>query len=315
MGYGVPAGIAAAVTQRRTVVTFAGDGDFLMTGQELATATQHGAKTIVILLNNGMYGTIRMHQERDFPTHNMGSNLNNPHFANLAKAYGYEGIRISKTEVVANGQPYALGTERGKGSHSMAGYHSFELCYLAATYTNLLIHKEPMDFHFRPKPGGFADGILRVQPDILPKGSIRIGEVWIDGHSYTDFDAEGLTVKLPEGHGDIRVRVRIVPSSVRFDADLLSVKGGIGQIALAGKMTPLDLKYLDEAVTGAVEKGATGLAIDASQLESICAEGLRYLVFRKQKAGQDFAISISGANEAVIAAIRASEFDEEIDIL
>ncbi|MEN9996910.1 MAG: Acetolactate synthase isozyme 3 large subunit [Pseudomonadota bacterium] len=98
MGYGVPAGIAAAIVSKRVVFTIAGDGDFLMNGQELATASQHGAKSIVVLLNNGMYGTIRMHQERDFPTHNMGSNLNNPHFANLAKAYGYEGIRIAKTE-------------------------------------------------------------------------------------------------------------------------------------------------------------------------------------------------------------------------
>jgi len=98
MGYGVPAGVAASVLTGRVAFTIAGDGDFLMNGQELATATQHGAKSIVVLLNNGMYGTIRMHQERDFPTHNMGSNLNNPHFADLAKAYGYEGIRISKTE-------------------------------------------------------------------------------------------------------------------------------------------------------------------------------------------------------------------------
>jgi thiamine pyrophosphate-dependent acetolactate synthase large subunit-like protein len=81
MGYGVPAGIAAAVLTGRVVFTIAGDGDFLMNGQELATATQHGAKSIVVLLNNGMYGTIRMHQERDFPTHNMGSHLNNPNFA------------------------------------------------------------------------------------------------------------------------------------------------------------------------------------------------------------------------------------------
>ena len=69
-----------------------------MNGQELATAVQHGAKTIVLLLNNGMYGTIRMHQERDFPTHNMGSHLHNPNFAALAQAYGYVGVRIDCTE-------------------------------------------------------------------------------------------------------------------------------------------------------------------------------------------------------------------------
>ncbi len=98
MGYGVPAGIAAAILTDRVVLTMAGDGDFLMNGQELATAAQHGAKSIVVLLNNGMYGTIRMHQEREYPTHKMGSHLNNPNFANLAKAYGYEGVRISKTQ-------------------------------------------------------------------------------------------------------------------------------------------------------------------------------------------------------------------------
>jgi len=113
MGYGVPAGIAASILSKRVAFTIAGDGDFLMNGQELATACQYAAKSIVVLLNNGMYGTIRMHQERDFPTHNMGSHLNNPHFANLAKAYGYEGIRISKTEEFEPALIDALQRERG----------------------------------------------------------------------------------------------------------------------------------------------------------------------------------------------------------
>ena len=97
MGYGVPAGIAAALATKRLVVTLTGDGDFLMNGQELATAAQFGAKTIVILLNNGMYGTIRMHQEREFPTHVSGSQLQNPDFAALAKAYGYAGVKVRET--------------------------------------------------------------------------------------------------------------------------------------------------------------------------------------------------------------------------
>lgn len=97
MGYGVPAGIAAAITTGRTVFTIAGDGDFLMNGQELATAVQHGAKSIVVLLNNGMYGTIRMHQEREYPRHVSGSHLNNPDFAALARAYGYAGVRITRS--------------------------------------------------------------------------------------------------------------------------------------------------------------------------------------------------------------------------
>ncbi|OOG53023.1 thiamine pyrophosphate-binding protein [Polaromonas sp. C04] len=97
MGYGVPAGIAAAITTGRVVLTMAGDGDFLMNGQELATAVQHGAKTIIVLLNNGMYGTIRMHQEKEYPRHVSGSQLHNPDFAALARAYGYFGVRITRT--------------------------------------------------------------------------------------------------------------------------------------------------------------------------------------------------------------------------
>jgi acetolactate synthase-1/2/3 large subunit len=107
MGYGVPAGIAAAITSKgiagqagegRVVFTIAGDGDFLMNGQELATAVQHGAKTIILVLNNGMYGTIRMHQEREYPQHVAGTRLQNPDFVALARAYGYAGVRIQRSD-------------------------------------------------------------------------------------------------------------------------------------------------------------------------------------------------------------------------
>ena len=98
MGYGVPAGIAANLLTGRLAFTIAGDGDFLMNGQELATAVQHGGKSIIVLLNNGMYGTIRMHQEREYPDHVTGSQLHNPDFAALAQAYGYVGVRIHQTD-------------------------------------------------------------------------------------------------------------------------------------------------------------------------------------------------------------------------
>ncbi len=97
MGYGVPAGIGAAILTGRVAFTIAGDGDFLMNGQELATAVQHGAKSIILLLNNGMYGTIRMHQEREYPQHVAGTALANPDFAALARAYGYAGVTIRKS--------------------------------------------------------------------------------------------------------------------------------------------------------------------------------------------------------------------------
>ena len=97
MGYGVPAGIGAAILTGRTVFTIAGDGDFLMNGQELATAVQHGAKTVIVLLNNGTYGTIRMHQEREYPARVSGSDLVNPDFCALARAYGYTAERVTHT--------------------------------------------------------------------------------------------------------------------------------------------------------------------------------------------------------------------------
>ncbi|MEO7391197.1 MAG: thiamine pyrophosphate-binding protein [Ramlibacter sp.] len=114
MGYGVPAGIAANIVSGRVALTMAGDGDFLMNGQELATATQYGAKSIIVLLNNGMYGTIRMHQERDYPAHVSGTELKNPDFAALARAYGYVGVRITRT---AEFEPELVAAlERGKGT-------------------------------------------------------------------------------------------------------------------------------------------------------------------------------------------------------
>lgn len=97
MGYGVPAGIASNLSTGRVAFTIAGDGDFLMNGQELATAVQHGARSIVLLLNNGMFGTIRMHQERDYPNQVSGTELNNPDFCALARAYGYAAERMTRT--------------------------------------------------------------------------------------------------------------------------------------------------------------------------------------------------------------------------
>jgi acetolactate synthase I/II/III large subunit len=103
MGYGVPAAVAASLLYpERTVINIAGDGDFLMTGQELATATGYGAgkgrgKLIVIVVDNGTYGTIRMHQERDFPGRVSGSDLFNPDFAALARAYGFEAALVTET--------------------------------------------------------------------------------------------------------------------------------------------------------------------------------------------------------------------------
>jgi mannose/cellobiose epimerase-like protein (N-acyl-D-glucosamine 2-epimerase family) len=114
--------------------------------------------------------------------------------------------------VMANGIPYLMGTERLKGSHSMSAYHSSELCYLAQTYINLLITKQPLDLYFKPLPGALKRNILRVSPDILPSGSIRIGAVEVDGKPYTAFDANALTVRLPDTQQQVHVKVRVEPT-------------------------------------------------------------------------------------------------------
>ena len=99
MGYGVPAGIAAKIiAPGRAVVVLAGDGDFLMTGQELATAVQERAAVLFIVVDNGMYGTIRMHQEKQFPGRVSGTSLRNPDFAALAQSYGALGINVETND-------------------------------------------------------------------------------------------------------------------------------------------------------------------------------------------------------------------------
>jgi mannose/cellobiose epimerase-like protein (N-acyl-D-glucosamine 2-epimerase family) len=113
---------------------------------------------------------------------------------------------------LANGVPYLLGNERFKGSHSMSGYHSMELCFLAAVYTNLLNTKSPTYFYFKPYPNSFENNTLFVSPDILPKGSVTITECLIDGEPYHNFDAERLSIKLPDTDKQVRVKVLLTPT-------------------------------------------------------------------------------------------------------
>jgi hypothetical protein len=216
--------------------------------------------------------------------------------------------------VLSNGLPYALGTERGKGSHSMAGYHSFELAYLAAVYTNLLVTKKPMDFYFRPTAGALPNDTLRVSPDLLPAGSVTIGQVWINGRETTDFDAQNLTVKLPSTGGPLKVRVRLVPVNVAFTADLLDVTGGVATISLAGALTPDVLGELKDEIDAATRRGARALVLQAEDLTAISPEGLRLLAFTKQRLGEDFEITVAGANSDVREDITESGLADEITV-
>jgi len=114
MGYGLPAGVGAKrLWPGRDVLVFAGDGDFLMSGQELATAVQYNAPAIFVVVNNGMYGTIRMHQEKHYPGRVSGTALRNPDFAAYARSFGCVGELVEDTaqfgpafqRCVASGQP------------------------------------------------------------------------------------------------------------------------------------------------------------------------------------------------------------------
>ena len=114
MGYGLPAAVAAALlAPKRTAINISGDGDFLMNGQELATATGYGARRLIsIVVDNGSYGTIRMHQEREYPGRTSGSDLFNPDFAALARAYGWQATRVDHTAEFEPAFALALAEER-----------------------------------------------------------------------------------------------------------------------------------------------------------------------------------------------------------
>jgi mannose/cellobiose epimerase-like protein (N-acyl-D-glucosamine 2-epimerase family) len=114
--------------------------------------------------------------------------------------------------VQAGGLPYLRGDERLKGSHAMSFYHMAELCFLAEVYTRLLVHREPLELWFRPGlDADFPGGLLRVAPDMLSPGHVRLESVSIDGAPFTDFDAEGLTVRLPRSTDRLTVTARLCP--------------------------------------------------------------------------------------------------------
>lgn len=217
--------------------------------------------------------------------------------------------------VLANGLPYLLGSERGKGSHSMSGYHSFELAYLSAVYTNLMLTKQPMDLYFKPKPGGFKDNLLRVQPDILPPGSVRVAEVWINGQPYHDFDANNLTVKLPVMQEPIKVRVRLLPTQVSFNASLLDNVDDTARLSLSGLLDANGVELLQEEVQKATVRPIKRLVLLCQDLDCVTSAGLRSLIFIKQKLGSDVDIYIVGVQENVKKFLEMSSFCQGIALV
>lgn len=216
--------------------------------------------------------------------------------------------------VLANGLPYALGTERKKGSHSMAGYHSFELCFLAATYTNLLIANQPLDLFFKPRVADLPERLLRVAPDLLPAGSVRIEEVWVNDKLHRDFDAEALTVRLPADQEQVKVRVRLAPTAVRFSADLLATENNRAAISLAGELDGQTWKVLEAAIRSAVDAGARTIVFQADDLRTLTPEAERRLILTKQQLGPQFELTFTGANPQVVKGLSESGLLEEVSL-
>ncbi|MEP7104584.1 MAG: AGE family epimerase/isomerase, partial [Chloroflexota bacterium] len=215
--------------------------------------------------------------------------------------------------VLANGMPYQTGTERLKGSHSMGGYHSTELCYLAAVYTNLLITRQPLDLYFKPQPKAFPDRLLRVQPDILPAGSVVIGEVWINGEVHQDFDAAAMTIKMPDVEGPLQIKVRLLPIEPATRASIdLSVADGVARLVLEGDIVDEGVEAFRDQMVAAVALKPSRLVLNMGAVKSFSATAVRAVIFARQKIGADVEIYVIGATPAIKHEFELADFAEDV---
>jgi len=212
--------------------------------------------------------------------------------------------------VQANGIPYLVGTERLKGSHSMSGYHSTELCYLASVYTNLLLIQEPLELYFKPKPVSFPDGILRVAPDLLPPGSVRLTDVWVNDLPYTDFDAEALTVQLPEAE-EVRVKVRLVATADTFDCSHEVHPEGL-RLTLTGALGDDNLGQFRRELELMLAQRPARTLIVMKDLDSMSQKAMNELVFFRSKVELDSEVWVIDANPAVSKLLRDTGGNEEL---
>jgi len=216
--------------------------------------------------------------------------------------------------VLANGLPYLLGTEREKGSHSMSGYHSFELCYLAAVYTNLLITKHPMDFFFKPDVQDLPAGILHTAPDLLPDGSIQIKAVRVNGESYDRFDPCALTVDLSGLTGRVKVQVTIAPTTgVEHFSAKVSMEGETVTLELSGELDRNCVYHLREELKSIPAAGR--MVIKMEELTYLSPEGARAIILIRQKLNLDAEITVSGATGQPKTMLGNSEFIEEVTLI
>ncbi|WP_416482679.1 AGE family epimerase/isomerase [Streptomyces sp. CL12] len=195
--------------------------------------------------------------------------------------------------VQANGIPYLLGTERLKGSHSMAGYHSLELCYLAAAYTGLLISNDTLTLHFRPRPSDLPERTLRVAPDLLPAGSVELTAVWVDGQPYHHFDAKELTVKLPEGGEPVRVRVELEAAQMRLRMRT-EFDGGTAHVRCAGVIDTAELEKFRRILGEVMSAEPQRVEFHLCEVAAMGRPAINELLFQRTKAGLDVDFVIVG---------------------
>jgi len=213
--------------------------------------------------------------------------------------------------VLANGHPYLLGTERCKGSHSMSGYHSFELCYLAAVYTNLLITKQPLDLFFKPYPGAFKDNILRVAPDLLPQGSIKIESVEVNGEAYASFDAAALTVIIPKSDKPVKIKVRIAPTSgLEHFTVSTTTEADKATVTVTGELDTRAIPTFRNELNKVLNMKT--LELNVADLTFISPDAVRAIIWTKQKMSIDEDIVVKGASGKVKTMLDMDEFSEEI---
>lgn len=215
--------------------------------------------------------------------------------------------------VLANGLPYLLGDQRLKGSHSQSGYHAFELAYLAAVYTNLLIRKQPMDFYFKPYPDSFEDGKLRVQPDILPNGSIMIDKVWINEEEYDNFDAKGLYVNLPNRDDRVTVKVRLMPSEgVENFCASIDTNEDTSTLSIFGKFDRYGLRRFKERMSSLISMRPKTLVLDVNYMTEMTDEAIRAFMFELSKFDMTEDVIIKGATDELKKRFEEDEITENI---
>jgi mannose/cellobiose epimerase-like protein (N-acyl-D-glucosamine 2-epimerase family) len=218
--------------------------------------------------------------------------------------------------VLANGIPYLMGTERLKGSHAMAGYHSFELCYLAATYTNLMLTGQGLDLYFRPVVADLPDRVLHVAPDLLPAGTARIGRLWIDGEPSDSFDAEALTVRVPEGLERPKLRVELVPAGGCGNHDVtFAEQDGTVTVTLSGCLGAEALPRLRTVITQMVSASPRQVLFNVCEVDSLAGAVVRELAFGCQKLDLICQVTVCGASPEIRERFLEADLAEAVDFV